>query len=76
MNAIAPIVADTEGVELLALKDNNQCKFPVHSEDRHHLFCGKPSHGSWCAEHAKVVWMADKDYRPRTWASKKLYRPR
>lgn len=53
------------GVELMAL-DRGQCKYPVHSTGRHHLFCGKKAKdGPWCAEHKMGVWIPLSHYRGR-----------
>jgi hypothetical protein len=58
MNQIVPIKA--AGVELLDLRDRGQCKFPVHTDGKHHTFCGLPSVGSWCDTHEKIVWTEGK----------------
>lgn len=53
------------GVELLDLADRGQCKYPVHSEGKHHVFCGLPAATSWCETHSRVVWIPPEQRRSR-----------
>ena len=41
-------------MKLMDLKEHN-CRYIVSGEGKNAEFCGKPSEGSWCADHLQVV---------------------
>jgi len=57
------VIEEYEGITILDLKPG-QCRYPVHSIERSHFFCGEPVEGdkSYCPVHARACLMTVQEY--------------